>query len=277
VPVKGISQARQLHRVRLLEKFAETFTRQTFVSLGFILEVLVMELRKIVVLSICLCLLAGGSVLAFHPTTSCDRCHLVHNAAELDGMPLWSGLGIAADTAFILYESDSLDAIPGNPQGSTLLCLGCHDNSTSNGHYPEINPSGDPCEPGIAGDLSGTHPIEFVFNSGLATDDGELHDPLVSDSHVIGGKGTITEDLLAAVTERVNCISCHEIHANGLHGLTDAEAGDLGLPYNGDGWDMPHLANVPGIEFKVGYGADATDPDMYSLRYGALCMVCHIK
>lgn len=193
--------------------------------------------------------------LAFHPNDDCDACHLPHGDGGLDGMPLWSG-AITTTTVFINYDSPTLDATDvGDPAGPTLLCLACHDGGTSHAITA------------TAGDLSATHPMEFTYDAALATTDGELNDPTVAGSSTeVGGDGTITADMLGN-TGTLNCVSCHEIHINGLHETT-------GGTFT---FDVPHLKDIPGIEMALGWGGSAAVENDWELSYGALCTTCHIK
>ncbi len=207
--------------------------------------------------------------LAFHPTTtSCNRCHIVHNSQTGSDVPLWSGMQTAT-TTFVKYTSDTLDTTPGEPAGSTLLCLACHDYTTTNTHA--MNTS--------AGNLLGTHPIEIVYNTALVGQgvgqDDELKDPSVATvtfgDAVVGG--TIADELLSG-GDTVKCISCHDVHVQGLHEDRDADT----LPPDpldiGD-YGIPHLQDIDGIR----YTARGQNPTFasYSLKYGALCITCHIK
>ena len=222
--------------------------------------------KKLLMVALLAMILPVASVVAFHPTTSCDRCHLPHNGGGLDGMPLWNGETITEIESFDKYTSHTLDAVPGEPAGPTLVCLACHDGSDPNGRHSINNNSG--------GDLSGTHPMEFVYDAAQALDN-ELH--LSSEpSNVIGGKGTIADDLLQAGTGNVNCQSCHEIHVNGLHEALGVRHDDADPNISFD-MDIPHLVPMDGIEFKLGRRADPNLEESYSLSYGQLCVTCHIK
>ena len=191
--------------------------------------------------------------MAFHPTTDCANCHIPHGDGGLDGMPLWSGT-ITTTTVFTNYDSATLDAAVGDPEGFTLLCLACHDGGTSHAISA------------TAGDMSNTHPMEFVYDAALATTDGELVDPTVAGSSTeVGGDGTITEDMLFA--DKLKCTSCHEIHVNGLH---EGTGGTFTF-------DIPHLKNIPGIEYKLGWGGSAAVETDWDLSYRVLCVTCHIK
>lgn len=219
---------------------------------------------KKIMLIVALLVLPVATTLAFHPNNDCDRCHVPHMAPDNDGVPLWSGLGIAATTSFTNYDSASLDATVGDPEGSTLLCLGCHDSSAGDRH--NINAVGS------SGDMSATHPMEFVYDSALAITDNELVDPAAAGSStVVNGDGTIVADLLSTEAGKMNCVSCHEIHVNGLHSVT-VDVGGVDTDF-----DMPHLVNMPGITYSLSYRGVASDPADYDLSYGVLCRTCHIK
>ena len=123
-----------------------------------------------------------------------------------------------------------------------------------------------------AGDMSRTHPIEFVYNTALLADDDELRDPssaTVTRSDGVGG--TIADELLTP-EGKVNCLSCHDVHVQGLH---DDENSDLPTPPEEGDYEIPHLQDIDGIEFT----ARGSDPEYedYSLKYSALCVTCHIK
>ncbi len=210
-----------------------------------------------------------ATVVAFHPSDDCDSCHLPHEdgadaGGSLAGMPLWSGTRTAA-TSFTEYDSPTLNTTAGDPEGPTLVCLACHDGS----HGPGLNITGGP------GDLGGSHPMEFVYDGGLATLDGQLVDPdTAGSSTLVGGKGTITDDLLNAGTKKVNCQSCHEIHINGIHSETvsppDTSLGDFQF-------NIPHMVDMPGLGIELGYKGDPNNSGEYELSYGVLCRTCHIK
>ena len=57
------------------------------------------------------------------------------------------------------------------PDGSSILCLSCHDGTIAIGSTNNVLPPGS-----ILGtDLSDDHPISFVYNSTLVAADGQLH------------------------------------------------------------------------------------------------------
>ena len=175
--------------------------------------------------------------LAFHPNEQCDRCHVPHMAVSGTNMPLWNGEQTPTITSWTTYidgatlgsKMDATDVV--DPAGQTLLCLSCHDRSDGSRH--NIN--------AIAGDLAGTHPMDFVYDTALSTLDGELKDPSTTLSNVVGSSKFIKDDLLTA-DGRVSCISCHDVHVQGLH-----ESGVLyvGTIYDGDD---PELVEVQAVE-----------------------------
>lgn len=265
-------------------------------------------MKKVFVLLAVLAIAAP--VMAFHPTDKCNRCHVPHNAVSLAGMPLWAGSTHQFDPAegYTAYNADGssakLDSSPDDGtdlSGSTIVCLSCHD-SVAGGHYPAVNEDEDVqgnAVAVIAGNLSESHPIEMVYDIGLATTDGELHNPLTNGGGiVIGGRGTIQLDLLEA--DRVTCNSCHEVHVNGLHeGLTaptsedgsytrmedtddDPDTPDVEVTYDvpeGTTYeiDFPHLVNVENIRWALVRRGNEADEEDYELVYGALCLTCHQK
>ena len=149
---------------------------------------------------------------------------------------------------------------------------------------------------GTKGDMRGSHPQEFAYDAALVFVDNELINP---DQAGLGHKGgTIATDMLEPTTNNLKCISCHDIHVQGPHSGSSLETS--GLPttypadYGGDSatqgeidkrgttissrtWNIPHLVNVDGIGWKLGYGGVSTNPDDWGLSYGSLCTTCHIK
>ena len=109
---------------------------------------------------------------------------------------------------FELYDSKTLDADVGQPDGPSRLCLGCHDGSYHVFDYiPDSTAIFEP------GDLANTHPISFVYDAALASDDQELENPTTAGSHT--GQGTIDAILLDDL-HKMQCSSCHDVHSSGL-------------------------------------------------------------
>jgi predicted CXXCH cytochrome family protein len=156
-----------------------------------------------VVLMVLVGLFGPAAVMAAgHGDFGCDGCHTPHHALTLEGVPLWSG-GEPNTATFELYSSATLQAVPGQPDGASKLCLSCHD-----GANPDYSWMGSDL---IIDDLPSTHPISFVYDSGLASADGYLKDP--SEDSTLGG--SIFEDLLHSIG-KMQCNSCHDVHSSGV-------------------------------------------------------------
>lgn len=149
----------------------------------------------------------------------CVPCHTPHNADTTVSMsPLWNHEVTAA--VYTLYTSHSFDAIAGQPDGASKLCLSCHDGTVAMDAF-----GGAPGGALFAGfgnlgtDFTMHHPISISYDGALAATDGTLFDPVVAPS---GLGGTIDEDLLRG--GKLQCVSCHDVHlgrnnagCNGCH------------------------------------------------------------
>ena len=149
----------------------------------------------------------------------CKPCHTPHNAMDPAFKPLWNHTVSAQ--AFVIYASGigtTMDATVGAPDGSSLMCLGCHDGTTALNAFggapagaPVLMPGG-PNNLGL--NLTNDHPVSFVYNDVLASADGTLWAPTTTAS---GLGGTITAKMLDA-SSKVQCASCHNPH--GVAGIT---------------------------------------------------------
>jgi hypothetical protein len=153
----------------------------------------------------------AGDAQAGHDTMGCGQCHVVHHS-EPSEVPLWVGLnGVSALPPFTLYTSPTFDALRtdiSQPDGASLVCLGCHDGSN-----PGVRDSANPRVRFDAAALARSHPISFTYDSALAArvPNGKLYDPAVRAS---GLGGTIAADLLDS-RSKVQCTSCHDTHSGG--------------------------------------------------------------
>lgn len=142
----------------------------------------------------------------------CKMCHVPHTAnVTIEDTPLWNhDLSVATYT---VYGSSTLDATVGQPDGGSKACLGCHDGTVAlNAFGGNTFTGADVFIPGTANlgsDLSDDHPVSFVYDATLATNDGELNDPTTTTS---GLGGTIGQDMLFST--KVQCASCHDPHDN---------------------------------------------------------------
>ncbi len=100
----------------------------------------------------------------------------------------------------------------GQPDGSSLLCLSCHDGTIALGELRSRGVTNVAMGGGVTTmplgvsnlttNLSNHHPVSFVYNAALATTDGQLYDPSV-----------LTGAVKLQAT-KVQCSSCHDAHNN---------------------------------------------------------------
>ncbi len=138
-----------------------------------------------------------------HSNFGCALCHVPHNAKAGD-VPLWNPSVPDGSINFSTgYSSTTMDAAVGAPNGSSKLCLGCHDGAYTGAHAPStINTFSSSGGSGGMGAFTSSHPISFVYDTALANADGELQDPTASPSvRVLLDSGS-----------RMQCVSCHEAH-----------------------------------------------------------------
>ncbi|MHC4642390.1 MAG: cytochrome c3 family protein [Planctomycetota bacterium] len=157
----------------------------------------------------------AGPLWAAHTDGGCAGCHAAHNSsssAALEGItiPLWKGV-LAPATGFTVYNtafSSTIDATVGQPDGDSRMCLSCHDGTTQTG--VGISGSTD-----LSQDLTDDHPISFVYDTALATPatgDDNLNDPSTT---LIpgGGAGEFIETEWLDSNSKVQCTTCHNVHA----------------------------------------------------------------
>lgn len=181
-----------------------------------------------------------GSVKATSEKQVCVFCHTPHNAAP--AVPLWNHALSAA--TYTPYSSRTMAAAaPGQPTGTSKLCLSCHDGTVAVGKihnmpFDTTSPSG--VVAGLEAMLTGAtnlgtslrddHPISFTYDAAVVTKNPELADPT-----------TLTGKVRLDGNKQVQCASCHDPHS-------DTNPKFLQLGYQDAG----------------GYGAP-------------LCRTCHVK
>jgi len=200
---------------------------------------------------------AGTIVLSKHDfsdkawsgTEICRPCHFPHSAYQSGTgatkfAPLWNHTVTTA--TFTVYKSPSgtfQGEVPTVTAGSSLACLSCHDGTvaldamggaagTAGG---TISTKGN-----LGTDLTNDHPVGFVYNAKLASDDGFLANPLTTNVTLPTGQGTyMTGSIDAKLLQngRIECASCHDVH------------------------------NTPGVAYML----------KMSNSQSALCRVCHTK
>ena len=186
-------------------------------------------MRKLLILFLAMALLAGLSAVSFAEISGsvhdfstspfsggqiCIVCHTPHNAATPVIPPLWNHEVTTA--TYTMYNSPTFDGGPvGQPEGSTLLCLSCHDGTVAVDSFGGATGTFFISGPANLGtDLSNDHPISFTYDTQLSTDDAGLNDPSTTDVTIGSGgftrTGTIQDVMLQA--DQLQCASCHDVH-----------------------------------------------------------------
>ena len=148
-----------------------------------------------------------GTIRASKLQETCVFCHTTHNSAPVK--QLWNRT--MPTGAYKIYSSTSLKSKPGQPTGSSKLCLSCHDGTIALGSVLS-RPEGVAMRGGVTTlqgrtklgtDLSADHPISFVYDNALVAQNPHLRPP---------------KTLLGAVrldsTGELQCTSCHDPHDN---------------------------------------------------------------
>jgi len=174
---------------------------------------------------------AGADQIADRSTDEdqiCVFCHTPHQATP--AAPLWNHTQSAV-ASYGVYASPSLDAadiadIGAGSDDVSNLCMSCHDGTLGVNELgnPANDTNGNPAmgsgtELDAAGrilatrptnmgtSLSDDHPVNFTYDSALASADGELATP-VSAAYVDAAQ---TVPLFGG---KVQCASCHDPHDN---------------------------------------------------------------
>lgn len=142
-----------------------------------------------------------GTIKATTENKICIFCHTPHNSTPK--APLWNR-NVNGGT-YILYNSSTLNALPGQPDGSSILCLSCHDGTIALGDVTNrVSPitmsnSTVTGKANLTTDLSNDHPISFAYNVALAASDGQLKTPPLSIVRLDHNS-------------KMQCTSCHDPH-----------------------------------------------------------------
>jgi predicted CXXCH cytochrome family protein len=147
-----------------------------------------------------------GVVRATVEEQVCIFCHATHDASPVQ--PLWNRQ--VPTSAYDIYTSSSLDAQPGQPTGSSKLCLSCHDGTIALGSVVSeaqiIQMAGGITTIPAGGsnlgtDLSDDHPVSFRYDGALAGQDTELVDPAILPPRV-----------RLDSQQELQCTTCHDAH-----------------------------------------------------------------
>jgi predicted CXXCH cytochrome family protein len=149
-----------------------------------------------------------GTVKATTEQQICIFCHTPHRATAIQ--PLWNR--DVPVSAYRVYSSVTLSSVPGQPTGSSKLCLSCHDGTIALGSVKSrdqvISMSGaittlPPGKTNLGTDLSDDHPISFRYDTALASKNIRLKDPR-----------TLPAAFRLDAQSNVQCSTCHDAHDN---------------------------------------------------------------
>jgi len=160
-----------------------------------------------------------GPVRATTETQVCIFCHTPHNSNPAG--PLWNHQ-LSSGVTYLKYLSPTMiayssQATAPDPNGSSKLCLSCHDGTVALGAVAKglIPLAGGKTtmvrgDPGFIGtDLSRTHPISFVVTDQLVATNNAKNAPL---NTVAAMKADPAVHLDGA--DRVQCTACHDPHSD---------------------------------------------------------------
>lgn len=149
-----------------------------------------------------------GSVRASSEQEVCIFCHAPHNSSKVQ--PLWNRYESTA--VYTPYSSSTMNADPGQPTGSSKLCLSCHDGTIALGKVVSrsqpihmiggvtVMPQG---HANLGTDLSDDHPISFRYDTSLAIQSGNLVDPRA-----------LPPAMKLDHNQELQCTTCHDAHNN---------------------------------------------------------------
>jgi predicted CXXCH cytochrome family protein len=146
-----------------------------------------------------------GTIKSSTQQEVCIFCHTPHNSAPVQ--PLWNRN--LPTGAYKVYSSSSLVSTPGQPTGSSKLCLSCHDGTIALGsvlssNQPIVMANGvatlPPGTTNLGTDLSGDHPISFTYDTNLTAENGNLVNPAALPPQI------------KLESRQLQCVSCHDPH-----------------------------------------------------------------
>jgi len=217
--------------------------------------------------------LSSGSGQSIHTTDGtgeiCVFCHTPHGADTGIAAPLWNRAQTVA--SFTVYSSTTLDTTPGQPSGTSLACLSCHDgtvafdairNLPGSGGYNPAAPSagwtfvgapGNVMPAGITNigtDLSNDHPISMVYADARSPSSG-------SASQTAGFRAIVT-------TGSKKCVGGADCNDAAALPLSSADVGGEANYVQCTSCHDPHRSDTPTFLRKSNVGS-------------ALCLTCHVK
>jgi len=213
-----------------------------------------------------------GQLRAAAESQVCIFCHAPHHTRGVT--PLWNReLPVAS---YQIYQSSTLDALPGQPTGASKLCLSCHDGTIALGNVlsrpDQIRMSGGDFIPSgltnLGTDLSDDHPISFHYTPGIAASDIQLVSP-----------SALPAEVRLDASGQMQCTSCHDAHHNvyGKFLVMRLEFGALCIAcHDMEGWDAsPHRTSGLAVAGSAGGGASPRSDWPFNTVAENACRSCH--
>jgi hypothetical protein len=159
-----------------------------------------------------------GEIRALNETEICKFCHIPHNAVARE--PLWGHTLSSAQylTPQRRNSKGELQATP-QPDGSSRLCLSCHDGTVALG---DIGGSPSPIamvgaqrlgagrKSSLGTDLTGSHPISFVVPDGSPARADDDRDMSLRPLSAIRSD----EEVRLDADGKMQCTTCHDAHSD---------------------------------------------------------------
>jgi len=174
------------------------------------------------------------SVKAVSETRVCVFCHTTHNASFQ--APLWNRENPGG--TYQMYWSETMDAYGSSaeapqPNGSSKLCLSCHDGTIALGSTVSsgriemrggITTMPSSSESNLGRDLSGDHPVSFSVTDHLVTTNNSKGDVSLRTVSEMRNHPLVRLD----EEDRIQCTTCHDPHRDPYGNfLLTAKPGEL--------------------------------------------------
>lgn len=237
-----------------------------------------------------------GDIKSNFESEICFFCHTTHQSDPKN--PMWNRS--IKGTSYILYNSSTMQANPGQPDGSSVLCLSCHDGTIAPGKVLSKETEIDfgmskrtlkNSKSNLTTDLSDDHLISFTYDASLAMTDGQLKDPNLLNSNVKLEDGKLqctschnphknTYEKFLVESNRYSelCLNCHDKQywESSLHKLSDAK-------WNGKGinpWSNTNYMTVSENGCENCHTPHNANSESYLLKSKTeenTCLICHNK
>lgn len=207
----------------------------------------------------------GNAIADPNQQQICVFCHTPHGATQ-GAVPLWNK-SLPSPTTYTPYSSSSITATDLSfPNGSSQLCLSCHDGTVAIGKVNVVSgqsnvtlsvtgtgPGGVmPAGPSNLGtNLTADHPISFTYNTTVANNNTELQDPSTSNA-LIANASLNPKPTFPLQGGLLQCTSCHDPHSTSAKFLR-------------------------GNMLQQTVGPSTGTPFVFSAANDIMCLACHRK